>query len=339
MKLQIKNIRKEDWSIWNDFVKESGITYTIAHNPAIGEILANQEGWTNKNVVLMRDDKVAAAFPYMRKDNQLISMPYFSYGGILTPIDEIKLSEMLLDMVFHYEDELVKDQKLRNVELRLFRRSLPFIRNNKVSTFVKLKDNSSDQFESFSSELKRKLFKSNASEYKTIEGGMEMIPEFYNLYEKSLRGKHHITITEAFLRNLLLNYENGEARIFMTYHKNKAVGASVFLSYMGTSEACWTAILDETKYRYASYSLHWTMMKKAIDVKAEKFSLGLSEFGSLNHLHRKQWGGNDYVLYWNFMFDPGKLEEDYSGFGRFFFKTLPVLLTKGISPILNKIVY
>lgn len=279
----------QDFMEWNAFLdgESRHQMITIAHNPSLGKILAKTFGYTNFNYLIKENEEIIGVFPLVKIGKRVVSMPHFSYGGPIfkNSLNEIpKLSELLGKEKF---------------EIRTFEKLTDNVYDRKLSCVLKVYPSVDEQIMSFKSKLRQKLRKAEKKGFVVKHGREELLDDFYSLYSKKMLKFGSPPIGKIFYKNLLDDYEFGNAEITVLYDKDKVIAAGFSLSYMKFNEICWSA----TDSAYDKYNLHalicWEILKNSVP-HHDYFSFGRSTKGSNNHMFKKQWNPIELPIFYNY---------------------------------------
>lgn len=286
--------------VWNGFLEEEKANQmiTIAHNPSLGPILAKTFGYTCENLVITDDGRTIGVFPTVIFNDKVISVPHFSYGGLVISSNEnhdITIQTILGNKKF---------------EIRSFSKLSEHFYNKKVSCFLELKESNDSQLMSFKSKLRQKIRKAEKNNFTVVHGGQELLDDYYRIYAQKMLRFGSPPIGKIFFRNLLEDYTFGEALITVIYDQEKVIAAGFCLSYLDFNEVCWSV----TDSNYDSYNIHalicWEILKTSITEKYKYFSFGRSTIDSNNHRFKKQWNPIELPIFYNYSEPIGKSLRD-----------------------------
>lgn len=277
---------------------------TIADNPCLSRIIADYYNYS------CDEDGVWIG-------NKYVSMPFFSYGS---------------------EKAKAKIKAFKKWEYRGFEPVSEFYTSDKTTSFLYLLPAKDEQFNSFKSNLKRKIRKANKNELITKNGRVELLEDFYNVYSMNMKYLGSPSLPKSFFSSLLSEYENGDAKIFIVYYKNKAVASSFLLSYQDFAENTWFASNRKFNHLYISYLLHWEMIKFSISKQLKIYSFGRSTTDGSVHYFKKQWGTKDIKLFWSYS-EKQKLNIRKLKILAVIWKKIPFFITKRIESLIAKKIY
>jgi len=139
-------------------------------------------------------------------------------------------------------------------------------------------------------------------------------------------------------------WDYGSINIFVAYHNNLPVGATMLASYMGFFENMFFATISDYRRHYISDYLNWEMITYSIIEKNDKlstsnkesvYSFGRSSDNSGVYKYKNHWPVTNYRLYnYQNFFDIRKKNWLYYMWGK-----LPNNLVSYLSPKLIKHIY
>lgn len=314
--------------IWNDFLEKEKTNQmvTIAHNPCLGAILSKIFGYTYKNYLIKDDGETIGVLPTVTIGKKIVSMPHFSYGGPIIKKEYNKSIDI---------SSLINDAKF---EVRSLSKLTNFRHEKKITFIVPLKDSEDEIFMGFTSKFRTKIRKSIKFGFVIKTGGCEILDDFYTLYSKRMLQKGSPPLGKYFFKNLLDNYENGNAEITTVYDGDKPVATGFCLSYLNFKEYCWAS----TDYEYNRYNVNslllWSLIKESISEGLEYFSMGRSTRDSNNHHYKLQWNPIEMPLYFNLSQAPGRSLKDLQFLTKIW-KIQPLKTSQILGHYVSKYVY
>lgn len=315
-------------NIWNSFLKKekSNQLITIAHNPSIGPILEKTFGYESQNMVITEGDKMVGVLPVVKVGKKLVSMPHFSYGGPI--MDSNKEVEFDIETVF--------DNK--KFEARSFKKLTDYLCDKKVSTIVELKASAEDQLNELTAKFRRKIRNAEKLNYNLVQGGAELVDDFYLLYAKKMLQKGSPPLGKNFFQNLLSDYEFGKAEIVAIYDNEQVVAAGFTLSYLGFNELCWASSCPQYDKYNVNSLLYWNIIKDSIAANQTYFSMGRSTVNSTNHFYKRQWKPIDFQVYYNYSEPIGKSIKEFTFLTKIW-KLQPLMTSVYFGQIISKYIY
>jgi lipid II:glycine glycyltransferase (peptidoglycan interpeptide bridge formation enzyme) len=266
---------------------------TLADNNCLPKIIADTFGWEAIQIEFNTDQTETTYFGACRIGRKVVMLPHFSYGPSADP---------------HVAAEIIKTLKAQgySCEWRLTAQASEFSYTNKVTTLLPLQAEGTKQFSLLDSNVRRKIRKCERNGITVKMGNVELLPDFYEIYSRNMHRLGSPALPKRWFAALLSQYSNGTAAIWFAYLNKKPVGAAFMLEYSGFYEACWVSTIQKYNRLYTSYGLYWQMILHAAEQKGRFFSFGRSTNSSGVHLFKKQWGGKDMPLYWNYSHPQGK---------------------------------
>ena len=291
---------------------------TLGDNGCLPEIIAGTFGWEAISIEFSDDKEQSVTVGACRIGRKIVLLPHFSYGPFSTP-----------GMVKSIFDDL-KSQGY-TCEWRLFEKASEFVYADKVISLLPLVTNADKQFSMLNVNLRRKIRKSDLNGIVIKPGKSELLHDFYEIYSRNMHRLGSPALPRKWFANLVGQYTNGEACIWCAYVNDKPVGAAFMLEYKGFYEACWFSTNHKYNKLYTSYGLYWKMICHAVEHKGLNFSFGRSSLDSGVHKYKKQWGGTDIPLVWNYSHPLGKNIRSFTFLTKLW-KLLPYQLARLLGP-------
>lgn len=330
MKLKKINI-DVDIVLWNSIILNSPDFYTIAHNPSLIQYLEETLQWNGESFFVINEDEIIAiyqhSFPSLKKS---VSMPHFSYGGIIRKNDNFSKKEIFSEISNCFGESF---------EVRDFEAYTPFFNDTKIATFLELKDTVDEQLASYKYNHRRKIKKAYKNNLKVkIGSSREAMLDFYKIYTQNMLRLGSPSLSKSFFLNLLEYYKYGEVIVFLVYRNQEVVGGAVLLSFNDFVEDCWLSTLSKYNYLYTSILLYWEMIKYSIENEKKIFSFGRSTKDSSLLKFKKQWNPIEKTLYFSYS-EPQKLSLKKMTFLTKLWKLLPLKIANIIGPKIADKVY
>lgn len=150
----------------------------------------------------------------------------------------------------------------------------------------------------FSGALKKKIGKGNKQGFVTLNGGKELLHEFWLTYANHLHRLGSLPLPERFFSALLDGLNDSYAEIVLLKQNDVTVGSAFNIYIDGFYENAWFATTPKAQAQYGSYVLHAFMIGRAKAKGAEVYSFGRSTTGSGVHQFKRQWNTVDVPLQW-----------------------------------------
>lgn len=291
--LKLKSVEfPRDLNEWNQIVLKSPDFYTIANNPSVIKFLEKTFNWKGYSFFILNNNNIIGLIQFCVINKKCVSTPHFSYGGIIRKNKKFSKKEIF---------KKLNTQLQPSFEIRDFEPYTEFYNEDKVATYLVLKNSPEEQLSTFKSNHRRKINKAYKNGLKvTIGSSREYVYEFYKIYSKNMLRLGSPCLSESFFLNLLKYYNYGEVKIFLVSKKDKIIGGAVQLTYNNFAEDCWLSTLSEYNYLYSSLLLYWEMIKNSIEADLKIFSFGRSSRNSSLLNFKKQWKPEEKNIYFSY---------------------------------------
>jgi len=283
-----KAVSGMDAAPMHSYTAYEGIPALTTHHPALPAILAKTFGW--KTMELSPDTRWKLSLVCTGKSQ--VSLPHFSYGALFTADN----NDETVGMAESYLARMHFDKGFSGIEWR--KPASGDIAYHKVASWLRLEPTMELQFSSFSGNLGRKIRKASRNGLVTVQGGRELLAEFYSVYARHMRTLGSGALSKRFFENMLNHYTDAYAGIFLVRLNGKVIGGAFNLSYKGFYENGWFATLRPYQKLYPSYLLHSDMIAHAISLGCHTYSFGRSTPGGGVHQFKQQWNTFDVPLGW-----------------------------------------
>jgi hypothetical protein len=308
---------------------------THAHNPCLLAILQKTFGWKGAAFLVLEDQKPVGYFSCMMINGRMVSMPHFSYGGLLTTHpDRKELFGKLLPLLNDYFGKeagaslpyLVRDySSIGN-----------YVVNTKIISWIDIADrNQDDVIPAPQMSRVRKALKAGLT---SKNGGPELLGDFYSVYSRNMLRLGSPVLPLKLFRNILEGYHGGTARVVCVYIDNKPVGAGFLMSYAGFFENTWFSTLSNYNHLYPAQLLHHEMIGLAVQEGGHTYSFGRSTAGSGVHEFKRRWNTNETIVYWNYD-KPVTSDLRKARFLSQLWKYLPLRIANAVGPLVSGRVY
>ena len=326
----IKNIPEESAiSIWNNFVQNQAHLTPYSFNPSLYYFFKKHFNWKPYYILVFKNDEVCAVLSLVNTGKAWVSLPHFSYGGVLfteriksfstNGIINILISDIDTNQRLpgFYKYELENNQIEKKLEshkyfIRTFDNSEDnnFKKSEKLTSILELPESKDKLSEILNSNLNRKIKKAIKSGFTIKNGGKELLDEYYNVYSQNIYELKSLSYSKQFFSDLFETYEFGNLKIFVAYMNDQVVGSSMMASYNGFNENMFFAVKSEYRKHYISDYLHWEMINHCITQQQPTsnqqlapsnphiYSFGRSTENSGVHIYKSHWPVKDYPLYY-----------------------------------------
>ena len=232
--------------------------------------------------------------------NFLVSMPYFSYGGVLA--STLAAEERLLAKAI----EIAREIGARHVELR---QGGPCgygweEATSKVTMLVELPATTDDLWNRLSSGMRNKVRSARKRGLRVQWGGLEDAKAFYKIFAVNMRNLGTPVYPPQWFENMC-RFFPGENRIVTLYDEGQAVASGITTAYRGTVDWPWSATLPESRRKYSAVLLYWTLLEWALENGYRRVDLGRCTPGSGVHEFKRHWNCEERPLHWYYWLSPG----------------------------------
>lgn len=354
---RLKSISPEDGvQQWNSFILQHQPIPPISFNPSLLNFFSSFFNWKPYYFLIYNNRQHVGIFPLIDTGRKFVSLPHFSYGGlILSDTDQFNSPVLIRELI-----QLVLKEKPTTgflacqvaeqghvqdttnvIEKKLFIRSLwdfkGATKSNKVCSLIQLPETNTEMLKLLSSNLRRKLRKTAENGLETKQGRDELLDDFYGVYAHNMHRLGSPAFSKFFFQDLFENYKNGHVRIFLSEINNKTIGAAFLMSYNGFFENTWFSTNRKYKSYLVSDHLHWQMIQFSIQQKGKVYSMGRSTLSEKVHHYKSHWPVMDYPLFtWD---NSNGLQLKNQKWLAHLWKRIPFPLTKLLGPGLVKHIY
>jgi serine/alanine adding enzyme len=231
----------------------------------------------------------------------LISIPFFSYGGVLASTVEARQS--LLTRAI----ELAKQLGARRIELRQEDPS-DFgwqLTSAKVAMQVVLPSNTDELWKRLSSRLRNKVRHAQKQGLRAEWGGSEVIDSFYPVFASNMRNLGTPVYPRRWFENVF-RHTPADARILLVLDNGKPVATTFVSGFREVLELPWIASVPEGRRNYATELLYWTSLEWAAEKGYRRVDLGRCTPGAGVYRFKKQWICEEKPLQWHHWLKPGE---------------------------------
>ncbi len=232
--------------------------------------------------------------------HSLVSVPFFSYGGVLAATAEAQ--QALLSSA----SSLAVEAGASRVELRQgdaldagWTESA-----GKVTMTVELPREPGELWTRLGSRLRNKVRHAEKSGFAVRWGGAEEIDAFYPVFAGNMHSLGTPVYPRAWFANLF-RHAGGGIRIVTLWRDRKPVAGAFLSEFRNRMEAPWIASLRDGRRDYSSVLLYWEFLKYAIERKSKSIDLGRCTPGGGTYQFKRLWGCEERPLRWYYWLSPG----------------------------------
>jgi len=264
----------------------------------------------------------------------LVSLPYLNSNGVLA--ENGRAAQALIDRAVVLADEL----KVRHLELRhegpVEHPALNGAMREKVHMRLALPDFPGPLWESIGSKVRNQIRKAEKGGLTASWGGVELLPEFYDIFSKNMRDLGTPVYGQRLFRAILTAYP-GDAELCVVRMGTLPVAGGLLLHGKGVTEVPSASSLREYNPACANMLLYWNLLERAVERGQKVFDFGRSTVDGSTYRFKKQWGALPEPATWQYYLRNGLADElrpDNPKYQRLvrIWQKLPVRLTRWIGP-------
>jgi len=230
----------------------------------------------------------------------LVSVPFFSYGGLLASSAEAR--EQLLQGAV----KLARELGARHIELRQGTVCEVSWQDTtaKVTMEVTLPEDVALLWDRLSSGLRNKVRKAQRCGLRTEWGKSDAVDVFYTLFAKNMRDLGTPVYPRRWFENFFRLLPN-ETRILTVWDQAQPVAAGFVTSFRDTLELPWSASLPNSRKKYSAVLLYWSLQEWALENGYRRVDFGRCTPGSGTHEFKRHWGCHEKPLHWYYWLPNG----------------------------------
>jgi len=232
--------------------------------------------------------------------NAMISLPFFTYGGLLGAAQEAR-SALLLRA-----SELARQVKAARVELRQGTELASdwCQANSKVTMEIALPSTSDELWKRFSTGLRNKIRKGQKSQFRVAWTQAEGVQDFYAVFAANMRDLGTPVYPKKWFENICRTFP-GQIHIMSLWDGNRVVASAFLSAYRDTLELPWSASLSDSRKSYSHYMMYWSFLEWAIQKGYRRLDLGRCTKGSGTYEFKRHWVCQERPLHWYYWLAPG----------------------------------
>lgn len=342
-KLNITIVDHSNLDQWDDYVNQHS-NATIYHlsqwHHLISRVFKHQCYYI---VARNQNSDICGVLPWVNVKsklfgNNLISMPYFNYGGPLADTNEIATA------LVKYSLTLAQQQHIEYVQLRddsdRFS-SLLDASTNKVNMILQLPETPELLGKAIGSKRRSQIKRPIREGVSHKFGGLELLDDYYEVFCLNMRDLGTPVYSKAFFETILKTFAD-KALLCVVYWQDKPVSTGFLLSHNGRMEIPWASTVRYANRISVNMYLYWQILSYAIEQGYQSFDFGRSTIDAGTYKFKKQWGAEPQQCYWYHWVPEGKTLPDLSPSNAKFelaikvWQKLPLGFTKFIGPLIVK---
>ena len=294
--------------------------------------------------------------------NQLVSMPFLNYGGILANNEETEI--VLLSEAVKLGQKL----KASTIELRHLKPltiSVPptasdssnpmnpsnssnpsnpincVTKTHKVRMLLQLPELSDELFKSYNAKLRSQIRRPQKEGMDSIIGGSELLDDFYKVFTVNMRDLGSPVHSKNLFREIL-NHFDQNVKIGIVTYKGQSVAAGMIIRFKNIIEIPWASTLKKYNQFSPNMLLYWSFLEYACKNGHQYFDFGRSTPGEGTHRFKEQWGAKPFPMYWhNIVLNGRPAGNNESEKSRYetairYWKRLPLPISNALGPLIRK---
>lgn len=326
---------------WDTYVRLSPHA-TFCHASEWASVIKRTYGHDSYALMAQREGVTRGILPLVLIQSRflgasLTSMPFMDYGGICA--DDQTTAAALLS----HARELQMLHRAGSVELR--QRTplpdLPILREDKVSMILDLASGDQVIWKALPAKVRNQVRKAEKAGLSIITGGVELLPEFYDVFVVNMRDLGSPVHSQAFFANMATAFGVG-MQLMLVRDQQKTVGGLIALFFKDTIVVPWASSLREYFPKCPNNLLYWSAIQAGCGRGCKLFDFGRSSVGSGTYDFKRQWGAQPQQLYWQVMSSEGKGGSAISASDSKYrlvsevWKRLPIPVTRIFGPRIRK---
>jgi serine/alanine adding enzyme len=253
-----------------------------------------------------RGSQLAGVLPLVQQSSFLfgrflVSVPFFTYGGILA--DDEGAAAGLAERAAVLAGERRSDY----LELR-HSAPVPGLtlaeRLDKVSMMLPLPRDEDALAKQLGSKLRSQIRRADREQLEVVWGGIELLPEFYRVFAMTMHALGTPVYPPRFFA-LVCEQLADLAAVLVLRVKGEAQAAAITIRHGQRIEVPWAAATLEAKRAAVNMRMYWEIMRFCIQREATVFDFGRSTVDSGTYRFKQQWGAKPRQLHWHYWLPAG----------------------------------
>jgi len=288
---------------WDDYV-DLHPQASLYHKTAWRDLIQSVFGHESIYLFAQGEEGMNGVLPLIRLKSRLfgdyiVSMPYFNYGGPLSSTPALSL------LLMEAAAEKARALGCSHAEFReTGAREIWAERKDKVVMELSLPGDADALWTSFGPKLRAQIRKPLKEGAEFIQGGSELLPEFYSVFSRNMRDLGTPVYPIVFFEEIVTRFPE-HASIVLVRYRRKAVAAGFLLGYRKRLEIPWASSLREYNSLGVNMLLYSETLRLAIEKKYDTFDFGRSSIGGGTYNFKKQWGATEKQLFWHYWLSKG----------------------------------
>jgi FemAB-related protein (PEP-CTERM system-associated) len=290
---------------WDKYV--SGHAAATAYHRAAGvQIGAQAFGLRTYFLSVRAEHGLCGVLPLVEQSSVLfgrflVSVPFFTYGGVLADDPAIALQ------LAQRAGELSRERRAAHVELR-HSAPMPDLglpeRLDKVSMVLQLPSSTEELSKSLGSKLRSQVKRAERDAPEIVWGKRELIPEFYQVFASGMHELGTPVYSRRFFEVVCKAFED-VLEVLVVRKAGVVEAAAITIRHGSRVEVPWAACTGAGKRASFNMRMYWEMLKRSVESGAREFDFGRSTVDSGTYRFKAQWGAAPRQLHWHYCLAPG----------------------------------
>jgi FemAB-related protein (PEP-CTERM system-associated) len=232
--------------------------------------------------------------PGLLSGRQLVSLPFFNYGGILA--DDLHAASALA----RAGEILAAQRRVERIELRHAQicEALSYPATlEKAALILELPPSPSELLKRFDSKLRSQIRRADRENPEVRVGGAELVRDFYEVFCSVMRDLGTPVYPRRFF-DCVLREAGLSTTVVVIYLHDVPVSGAVLVEFGKRLEIPWAATLSRVKGQAINMRLYWEVLQLAIARGCTSFDFGRATLDSGPYRFKRQWGAKPRQLHW-----------------------------------------
>jgi serine/alanine adding enzyme len=296
---EVDRVRVDASDEWEAFVRNHPAA-SAYHQWNWRHIFEDVAGHPCEYLAARRGGEIVGVLPLVRFRSllfgrALVSLPFVNYGGVVA--NDTEAAGALVEAAC----DLAAVDRARHVELRHVHRRFAQLpcRQHKVAMRLPLPATADEMWALLDRKVRNQVRKAERSGLTSVEGGAELVPEFYEVFARNMRDLGTPVYARGLFEHVLRQFSTS-ARVFVVKTESRAIAAGITYRFRDAVEAPWASSLREYRTLCPNTLLYWRMCSASIAQGCQEFDFGRSTPGEGTYQFKKQWGAAPTPLSWEY---------------------------------------
>lgn len=314
--MTVRLLTPSDNIAWDEYVYKHPDAMH-AHLVCWKDVIEKSYGKKGYYLIAEENDKIVGLLPLFHIKSflfgdQLVSMPYLTYGGIISDSDDVcaHIIKKALEIIEELKSDVIELRcaVLPNKEIFNFETD---INTSKVSMRLKLPSSAEELFKSFKSKLRSQIRRPEKEGMTFTIGNSELVDDFYKVFVVTMRDLGSPVHSLKLFKNIVHCLKE-TIKISVVYHEGKPVAAGLITIFKNFVEIPWASSLRKYNRLSPNMMLYWSLLEYCSSSGFEWFDFGRSTPGEGTYKFKEQWGAKPLGLNWVQLSNKVGLHQDNS---------------------------